>query len=102
MAYEMRISDWSSDVCSSDLLAPQLAVDVVAQPPEAQPRRHERGDEVGDVEEMQPVLARPPPRGGHDPEQAAVEAHPAFPDLEHLQWIGQVRRQVVEIGRAHV
>src|SRR3546814_2855961 len=22
-AYEMRISDWSSDVCSSDLLAPQ-------------------------------------------------------------------------------
>src|SRR3546814_6968920 len=23
-AYEMRISDWSSDVCSSDLAAPQL------------------------------------------------------------------------------
>src|SRR3546814_5408775 len=23
-AYEMRISDWSSDVCSSDLLAPAL------------------------------------------------------------------------------
>src|SRR3546814_3826240 len=23
-AYEMRISDWSSDVCSSDLLAPDL------------------------------------------------------------------------------
>src|SRR3546814_850634 len=36
-------------------LAPQLAVDVVAQPPEAQPRRHERGDEVGDVEEMQQI-----------------------------------------------
>src|SRR3546814_4422174 len=27
-AYEMRISDWSSDVCSSDLL--QLAVSAVA------------------------------------------------------------------------
>src|SRR3546814_9269052 len=23
-AYEMRISDWSSDVCSSDLIAPEL------------------------------------------------------------------------------
>src|SRR3546814_1995611 len=28
-AYEMRISDWSSDVCSSDL-AEQLAVDRIA------------------------------------------------------------------------
>src|SRR3546814_9354003 len=26
-AYEMRISDWSSDVCSSDLLAEELATD---------------------------------------------------------------------------
>src|SRR3546814_7758428 len=25
-AYEMRISDWSSDVCSSDLTAPELAL----------------------------------------------------------------------------
>src|SRR3546814_9059164 len=25
-AYEMRISDWSSDVCSSDLLATSLAI----------------------------------------------------------------------------
>src|SRR3546814_1591262 len=32
-AYEMRISDWSSDVCSSDLvreLAEELAIDVEA------------------------------------------------------------------------
>src|SRR3546814_7609802 len=27
-AYEMRISDWSSDVCSSDLKAPVVAVNV--------------------------------------------------------------------------
>src|SRR3546814_3648071 len=27
-AYEMRISDWSSDVCSSDLLDVQRAVDL--------------------------------------------------------------------------
>src|SRR3546814_9219471 len=27
----MRISDWSSDVCSSDLLGPELGVDRLAQ-----------------------------------------------------------------------
>src|SRR3546814_5823165 len=25
-AYEMRISDWSSDVCSSDLIVPELLI----------------------------------------------------------------------------
>src|SRR3546814_2905148 len=29
-AYEMRISDWSSDVCSSDLLALQPEADLLA------------------------------------------------------------------------
>src|SRR3546814_1455827 len=29
-AYEMRISDWSSDVCSSDLIEPQ-AIEIIAQ-----------------------------------------------------------------------
>src|SRR3546814_1966881 len=29
-AYEMRISDWSSDVCSSDLIGRQLGVEVFA------------------------------------------------------------------------
>src|SRR3546814_1359255 len=28
-AYEMRISDWSSDVCSSDLIGPARAVEIV-------------------------------------------------------------------------
>src|SRR3546814_4772085 len=53
-AYEMRISDWSSDVCSSDLvgpLAPHLDVGFIqaparikATPPEpAQPLLHLRG-----------------------------------------------------------
>src|SRR3546814_3981935 len=30
-AYEMRISDWSSDVCSSDLQRPLRAIDVPAR-----------------------------------------------------------------------
>src|SRR3546814_4867897 len=29
-AYEMRISDWSSDVCSSDLISPNLVRAVLA------------------------------------------------------------------------
>src|SRR3546814_6207648 len=29
-AYEMRISDWSSDVCSSDLFYPLVSLDVLA------------------------------------------------------------------------
>src|SRR3546814_7649578 len=31
-AYEMRISDWSSDVCSSDLLDPGLVDQAIADP----------------------------------------------------------------------
>src|SRR3546814_5326000 len=53
-AYEMRISDWSSDVCSSDLVQTgQDAVDDRALPhrlshePEPQGEAHERQDEVG-------------------------------------------------------
>src|SRR3546814_7744237 len=30
-AYEMRISDWSSDVCSSDLGSSDFAMDMVAE-----------------------------------------------------------------------
>src|SRR3546814_2304459 len=32
-AYEMRISDWSSDVCSSDLLIPLLTLLLALQAP---------------------------------------------------------------------
>src|SRR3546814_3269467 len=35
-AYELRISDWSSDVCSSDLIARRLALDgFIALAPDA-------------------------------------------------------------------
>src|SRR3546814_10836417 len=39
-AYEMRISDWSSDVCSSDLLAPALCCGSEVIP--RSPWRHQR------------------------------------------------------------
>src|SRR3546814_6427894 len=52
-AYEMRISDWSSDVCSSDLIPAQVpthggeSVEPEQGRPFAEPRglrRHARGD----------------------------------------------------------
>src|SRR3546814_2027099 len=58
-AYEMRISDWSSDVCSSDLLRRQavaerlLALDL---PPQQRLRRLELGD-VADHREHDPETA---------------------------------------------
>src|SRR3546814_8719298 len=42
-AYEMRISDWSSDVCSSDLLDLQRRADPLVQALAAQQRKHCRG-----------------------------------------------------------
>src|SRR3546814_6968665 len=44
-AYEMRISDWSSDVCSSDLQAPECLKIVVGEILRAQPFLYERTDD---------------------------------------------------------
>src|SRR3546814_2718871 len=38
-AYEMRISDWSSDVCSSDLVDHDLSLLVLLQPVDAADQR---------------------------------------------------------------
>src|SRR3546814_1638353 len=46
-AYELRISDWSSDVCSSDLHA--IAVETVAR--RALARKDPAGDEAAEVAE---------------------------------------------------
>src|SRR3546814_4065639 len=54
-AYEMRISDWSSDVCSSDLV--QADTDRGAQGV-ALAARHRIGAIVGGVEGARPVVAR--------------------------------------------
>src|SRR3546814_13259562 len=56
-AYEMRISDWSSDVCSSDLprRRPRPAVDV-----RARPRRRTARPALRDHDRRRPLLAHPP------------------------------------------
>src|SRR3546814_10371569 len=65
-AYEMRISDWSSDVCSSDLLAGFVEHDVLGQLHGARPIA---GHVVVDIEERGHLgLIRFGP--GHDQLQA--------------------------------
>src|SRR3546814_7295597 len=80
-AYEMRISDWSSDVCSSDLrpdLAPAVAFGAVAhravhlEQRRAARRGHARlflaaddadmADSIGDVGRLEDAVT---PEGGH-------------------------------------
>src|SRR3546814_2381425 len=55
-AYEMRISDWSSDVCSSDLLRKLcVGVESVEQLQEWQARRLKRGERLRHDTRMMPT-----------------------------------------------
>src|SRR3546814_14533411 len=94
-AYEMRISDWSSDVCSSDLRGLHAVVQQLA--------RHAADRlEGGDVaaQHRRQVLMGDEPR----PDQAAVPQHqreqPHYPRPVRL--VGEHHRELreVEIGRA--
>src|SRR3546814_6626737 len=102
-AYEMRISDWSSDVCSSDLVVVQVASvgpvgDIFQEVAEIQHvalAEVEVGDDVvaavgavGEDEGIRPVAA-----GQGVVTLAAVKHVSAGPADEHV---------VAKIGRAHV
>src|SRR3546814_19891910 len=65
-AYEMRISDWSSDVCSSDLLPPEPGLPPHAPPPPAGP----------------PPLAPPPTAMPFPPEGQAPDVAADMPQPE--------------------
>src|SRR3546814_10071236 len=69
-AYEMRISDWSSDVCSSDL------------------------DRVGEL------LCRRQHRAQRAPRQLAMAHFAAARRAEAADLAHRIGREVVEIGRA--
>src|SRR3546814_1537551 len=76
-AYEMRISDWSSDVCSSDLLVHR------------QGRRQDAAAGVGDAQAFEQAL------------HAAVFAAAAMQNDERtVDFFVQQTLQKVEIGRA--
>src|SRR3546814_14566470 len=78
-AYEMRISDWSSDVCSSDLFAAQIALG------------HHLLRPVDQRQQKQPVVAR---FGGQRADRPAqVARRRAFAELarEFLRFLGILR-----------
>src|SRR3546814_4480219 len=60
-AYEMRISDWSSDVCSSDLLEPLVRALAATQLPPGAPQRLVRHLELRSA--FRAGNPHPPPRG---------------------------------------
>src|SRR3546814_6541622 len=80
-AYEMRISDWSSDVCSSDL--PEL---VVA---DAERRPHEAEGALGRRQPVRPVILHG--------ESGQRRDHQAVPVGQHL-----VRSEERRVGKACV
>src|SRR3546814_6043858 len=61
-AYEMRISDWSSDVCSSDLVSPASAP----------PARRSAGGQRSAARDRRPPAAQPRDDGQPDPAQPGV------------------------------
>src|SRR3546814_4438965 len=59
-AYEMRISDWSSDVCSSDLGS--TAIRLWPRSAASNSERRDRSQPVVDPDELWPALKSPSPR----------------------------------------
>src|SRR3546814_9551826 len=91
-AYEMRISDWSSDVCSSDLgVAPWLLLPVQARlPGEGDQRRRARSIGLG-------TDIRPPAGAG-----AVIGADALAELIAPLLVVIAGYTGYAQVGRAHV
>src|SRR3546814_3410917 len=83
-AYEMRISDWSSDVCSSDLATPPLRPPTPPLPPNEEPPPSPPPPPA-DTPATPPVdEAAPPP-----PAEGVADAVPPPPEPEETKEIGR-------------
>src|SRR3546814_10513478 len=93
-AYEMRISDWSSDVCSSDLMA-QVPGAIVGAGTVLNPKQLDQAMEAGAQFIVSPGLTKPLGK-------AAVKSGIAF--LPGTATAGDIMRgmDMGQIGRAHV
>src|SRR3546814_21172785 len=95
-AYEMRISDWSSDVCSSDLRLVTAIENIIAdRPGQAVPFLHKCMERPRDALTMQALVAHGP---AHDLPHAlhlieAREVHQHSDACEKLQSIGTAAEQ---------
>src|SRR3546814_9387770 len=111
-AYEMRISDWSSDVCSSDLLARELSPEYLANRTRSADVHEAASDTVKTLYESK--LAQPTPEGldravlftaggtGAGKTTAVNAAGDAFGKPEITYDTNMNTLSSAEIGRAHV
>ena len=76
--------------------SPKLAVDEIAEPARGKAQRHERRDEIGDVEPALSPRSREEKERDEDAEEAAVEAHAALPDGEDLERVLEIVERLVE------
>jgi hypothetical protein len=75
---------------------PQLAVDEIADAAGHEPQRHQRCDEVHDLEEAAAGPVCPERHRRQHAEKSAMEAHAALPDSENLQGMRRVIGGLVE------
>src|SRR3546814_9729261 len=106
-AYEMRISDWSSDVCSSDL----MALDAVALLDERWRRRPVGLVVAGSEQEAQPLLSesyylesalQPFTELRKGTVEELLQRQLAVLAVPDSIILGEDERGRIEIGRAHV
>src|SRR3546814_8824075 len=111
-AYEMRISDWSSDVCSSDLTGSAARGSAAVPPTVAAYCRDKRDLEVGtyaSAEAQVAALSDDIAYNNHDIDDGLRAQLFPLDDLRDLPLVGPVLDEVErlypgleEIGRAHV
>jgi len=56
--------------------APEFAIDKVAQTTQTETHRNDRGDEIGNIEEVAPDLAGKEEHGNQHADKATMEGHP--------------------------
>src|SRR3546814_19810108 len=103
-AYDMRISDWSSDVCSSDLPAAPKRTRLPALPAPWQASIRTRPPSCGGLEPMlQSIGTRPHGRGRNEiPERERNDRRtpPACPISRWHPGADRCRRVLLDPGRA--
>src|SRR3546814_2485708 len=97
-AYEMRISDWSSDVCSSDL---DIAADRPEPGVEAETERQERR-EISDLQDGREVRARDVIDVGRAQLDTRVTAQGETQQPAGIASLAKRSIDDEQIGRAHV
>ena len=73
-----------------------IGIDEVRKPPETQPDRRNRAGQIAQRQERNAAPLREADHGDDAAEEAAVERHPAVPDLDDLARVRDEMRQVVE------